>query len=84
MEQYWRTIYGNPQTSRAPAGKLRIAAASYAGKKRIVGFDLRAYFRQENDRGQATGHLDLWDGAQWRHEDYLSVATTIHFRPVAL
>jgi Type VI secretion system (T6SS), amidase effector protein 4 len=84
MEQYLRTTYGHPQMSRGAAGALGVSTTSFSGKKGIVGFDLRAYFRQENYRGQATGHLDLWNGTECRYENYFAAATTVYFWPVGL
>src|SRR5436305_1588344 len=62
--------FGTPGvTARKPVDR-----ATFAGKKGIIAFDIHF--------GDASGHIDLWDGSTFTHEhaagkDYFALATKV-------
>jgi len=83
MERYLSANYGRPIIKHSAKGTLGVDPSDYQGKTGIVAFSLAGYFRAQGYHGEATGHMDLWNGSECRYENYFSNADSTSFWPVS-
>lgn len=75
--KYLRRRYGEPAaTFTYPEGKGGPVPPSFMGKQGVVVFDVDVW-------SDATGHVDLWDGADCRHAAYFDVSSKVMLWEVA-
>jgi hypothetical protein len=67
MRRYLEGHYGRP-TVTADGGE--VGRSAVAGKRGIIAFAVTGW-------SDATGHLDLWDGAMCKHAEYFAVAKQV-------
>ncbi len=67
---YLQATYGEPQISEQRDTPAATAPESFAGVKGIVCFRVKGW-------SDATGHIDLWDGARPRHAEYFAQSYSV-------
>lgn len=70
LYSYLLATYGEPTLSEDRAEPLPTAPDSFAGVKGIVCFRVKGW-------SDATGHIDLWDGARPRHAEYFAQSYSV-------
>lgn len=72
MIDYLKKTYGAPDLSHHYAkGDAHDVPASFAGKQGVIWFDVKIW-------KDATGHVDLWDGAKCLGSCYFKEAEAVH------
>lgn len=67
IRKFLTHVYGPPDLAEERTPTLREAPESFAGQSGIIVFQVNGWL-------DATGHIDLWDGAECRHKGYFERA----------